>query len=381
MSAGRPLRHGLPGRLVLVVGPSGAGKDSLIRHARGHLADDPRFAFPRRVVTRPPSDAEDNIGVDAPQFAAMLARDAFAAAWTAHGLSYGIPAEIELDLAASRSVVCNVSRTVVQDLRERYANVFVIAVTAPPEILASRLAARRRAADGDVGERVRRSSDLSPAHADSIVTNADALEVACASFLSALAGEGAEKRSTCNFESVGVCDDAIRVRWAKVGRASHALAHVAVGGPATGSEARSQDLGRRGHGDDEHVGVALAQVLHHGSRHIADDRAASRKVEFDLGRDAVAQTVSRPGRRERVPRQHRGELRGVHADVVLRVGGRPRHHSAGKREAWIVREVPARMPDQAVLASAARPDDEDETARQAMAQRTPGAHAILDPAR
>ena len=38
------------GRLVLVVGPSGAGKDSVLRHAGERLAGASRFVFPRRVV-------------------------------------------------------------------------------------------------------------------------------------------------------------------------------------------------------------------------------------------------------------------------------------------------------------------------------------------
>ena len=182
----RESRRSLPGCLVLVVGPSGAGKDSLIRHARERLAGDPRFAFPRRFVTRPPSDAEDNIPVSPSQFASMSAEGAFAASWTAHGLSYGIPATVDVGLAAACSVVCNVSRTVVQDLRKRYANVFVIEVTAPSEILASRLAARGRATDGDASERLRRSSDLGSALVDHTVTNAGALEPACEAFLKAL---------------------------------------------------------------------------------------------------------------------------------------------------------------------------------------------------
>ncbi len=179
-------RHSLPGCLVLVVGPSGAGKDSLIRHARERLAGDPRFAFPRRFVTRPPSDAEDNIPVSPSQFAAMSAEGAFASSWTAHGLSYGIPATVEVGLAASCSVVCNVSRTVVHELRERYANVFVIEVTAPSEILAMRLAARGRVTDGEAGDRLRRSSHLSPALIDHTVSNAGALEPACEAFVGAL---------------------------------------------------------------------------------------------------------------------------------------------------------------------------------------------------
>ena len=41
-----------PGWLVLIVGPSGAGKDTLIKIARRNLANEGRVKFPRRVVTR-----------------------------------------------------------------------------------------------------------------------------------------------------------------------------------------------------------------------------------------------------------------------------------------------------------------------------------------
>jgi ribose 1,5-bisphosphokinase PhnN len=41
-----------PGRLLAVVGPSGAGKDTLIARARTRLAGDPMIVFPLRIVTR-----------------------------------------------------------------------------------------------------------------------------------------------------------------------------------------------------------------------------------------------------------------------------------------------------------------------------------------
>src|SRR3954452_5276441 len=123
--------------LVLVVGPSGAGKDTLLDAARQALADDTRFRFVRRVITRP-ADAggEAHEAVTEAEFAA---RD-FALQWQAHGLRYGIPAEaIEERVVA----VANVSRTVIAEAARRF-RVRVIEVTAPPDVLASRLASRGR---------------------------------------------------------------------------------------------------------------------------------------------------------------------------------------------------------------------------------------------
>ena len=76
--------------LVLVVGPSGAGKDSLLNAARAAFADDPRIHFVRRVITRPADPGgEDHEPVNEAGFAAR----SFALSWSAHGLSDGIPAE------------------------------------------------------------------------------------------------------------------------------------------------------------------------------------------------------------------------------------------------------------------------------------------------
>jgi len=57
-----------PGRFVLIVGPSDAGKDTLIAGARTACADAANVAFPRRVVTRAISDAEDHDSLDVADF-------------------------------------------------------------------------------------------------------------------------------------------------------------------------------------------------------------------------------------------------------------------------------------------------------------------------
>lgn len=145
------------GRLVLVVGPSGAGKDTLIGLAKAACAGDIKVVFPQRVVTREASSFENNEAVSPMQFGQMLAHGDFAFQWEAHGLRYGVPRSIVDDIRAGHAVVVNASRTIVEFARRSYANVTVVSVTAPPEVLAQRLAARARSSDGQLDERLRRA--------------------------------------------------------------------------------------------------------------------------------------------------------------------------------------------------------------------------------
>ncbi|KJC54749.1 ribose-phosphate pyrophosphokinase [Bradyrhizobium sp. LTSP849] len=161
-----------PGRLVLVVGPSGAGKDTLLRLAQAACVDDHDVVFPRRVVTRESSADEDNIALGPDEFRRARERGEFAVSWDAHGHSYALPLDINDDIRAGRAVVVNVSRTVIAALREAYANVVVVAITAPPDVLAQRLAARARHSDGNITERLARSVDDTAAQADVTILNA-----------------------------------------------------------------------------------------------------------------------------------------------------------------------------------------------------------------
>jgi ribose 1,5-bisphosphokinase len=165
--------------LICVVGPSGAGKDTLLDAARSALADDPRFHFVRRVITRPAeAGGEAHEAVTKAEFAK---RD-FALQWQAHGLSYGIPAAAINDAAIA---VASVSRTVIADAAARFP-VRVIEVTAPPEILAARLASRRRESPANIAERLARSVPLPPSIAVDTVVNDGSLELGVTRFLDAL---------------------------------------------------------------------------------------------------------------------------------------------------------------------------------------------------
>ena len=138
------MSHSRQGHLVLVVGPSGAGKDTLINGARETLAQHHTIRVVRRVVTRASSQWEDHDSLDAGTFLAQQQAGAFALHWQAHGLHYGIPAIIATWLHAGEIVICNCSRAAIGQAREKFPDVVVVLVTASQDILAARLAGRAR---------------------------------------------------------------------------------------------------------------------------------------------------------------------------------------------------------------------------------------------
>jgi ribose 1,5-bisphosphokinase len=165
--------------LVLVVGPSGAGKDSLLNAARAAFRDDARIRFARRVITRAADpDGEDHEPVTETEFDART----FALSWSAHGLRYGIPAEAMRDGVV---VVANVSRGVIEDAARRFP-VRVIEVTAPAEVLAARLAARGRESGADVARRLARNVTVPHGVAVETVSNDGSLAEGIARFVAAL---------------------------------------------------------------------------------------------------------------------------------------------------------------------------------------------------
>ena len=157
------------GTLFLVVGPSGAGKDTLMDGARAALDGRPDIVFARRTITRP-SDAggEDHDAVADAEFDARHRSGGFMLDWEAHGLKYGIPAAYADELDAGRNVIANVSRGVIGEAIARYSPAVVLEVSASPDILAARLASRGRESGDDIRARLSRDATRIPAEATKV---------------------------------------------------------------------------------------------------------------------------------------------------------------------------------------------------------------------
>jgi ribose 1,5-bisphosphokinase len=143
-----------PGPLFYVVGPSGAGKDSVIAWARA-ASDPARIAFAHRYITRPATpDAENHVALSFDEFEARRHRGWFALHWRSHGLSYGIGREIDLWQAAGIAVVINGSRAYLAEAAARYPELRPVLISAPADVREARLRARQRETGAALAERL-----------------------------------------------------------------------------------------------------------------------------------------------------------------------------------------------------------------------------------
>lgn len=182
-----PLSEALPGVLVYVVGPSGAGKDTLIARVQdmptGSQETRPLHVA-RRSITRPAGgSAEKHHEMTEAGFARALQKGEFVMHWESHGLCYGISREIDGWLAADAVVIVNGSREYLPEAVKLYPRLVPVLVRVTPEALRQRLAARGRETAEEIDERVRRAELTVPDVPGLVVIdNSGPLENAVAAF-------------------------------------------------------------------------------------------------------------------------------------------------------------------------------------------------------
>lgn len=169
-----------PGLLIAVVGPSGAGKDTLISMIARHVQGRKDVHIVRRVITRPAeAGGEDHIPATETEFEAMRVAGAFACGWRAHGLSYGIPKEALTLVMRGHLVIANGSRSALPLFKSAFPRLKVLNVAARPEVLAERLAARGRESREEILGRLSRSGlDVSGDFDVVTIDNSSSLEEA-----------------------------------------------------------------------------------------------------------------------------------------------------------------------------------------------------------
>lgn len=182
-----------PGTFFAIVGPSGAGKDTLLDGVRDRLTGDPRWHFAIRHITRP-ADAggEAHTETRPDQFQAMATAGEFALHWQAHDLSYGINRAERDRILCGQNVIANLSRAAIPDAVEVFPRVHVIHVTAPDTIIAQRLHARGREAPDDIARRIARANQaLSRLAPVTEIINDRSIDDGIAAFMTALAAGSA----------------------------------------------------------------------------------------------------------------------------------------------------------------------------------------------
>lgn len=148
-------------KLIYVMGPSGAGKDTLMRLVKNRLKSEAQplpLAFVRRYITRPAAPSEDHIPISEARFNALLEEGQLALSWQSHNLSYGIARSVDEALRNGVSLVVGGSREALPRALGRFPSLLPVLVNAELSVLRERLRARGREDEEDMEERLARAS-------------------------------------------------------------------------------------------------------------------------------------------------------------------------------------------------------------------------------
>jgi ribose 1,5-bisphosphokinase len=173
----------LEGYLILVIGNSGSGKDTIIKEVISRNKS-LKLTAPKRYVTRMPSVDEDNIFLTEEEFQQKSEKNEFAIEWEIYGLKYAVPMEINDWLNDGYYVIINVSRNVVEKTKKKYRNCKVIFIEVPFELTRKRILERGREGNAALENRIARAEQNQKyPEADFVVDNSGELDTAVNQFV------------------------------------------------------------------------------------------------------------------------------------------------------------------------------------------------------
>ncbi|MEE9333479.1 MAG: phosphonate metabolism protein/1,5-bisphosphokinase (PRPP-forming) PhnN [Granulosicoccaceae bacterium] len=149
------------GCLVLVIGASGVGKDSLLKAVQQRFAQNRQIHFLKRVITRPciPDNEEhDTVTID--NFLLALERGEFAVSWQANGNYYGLPRHAQDKISDGMVVVANGSRGALETIRAAFPKIDVVLIAAQAITVQQRLNSRTRESTEQIAQRLQRNAEL-----------------------------------------------------------------------------------------------------------------------------------------------------------------------------------------------------------------------------
>lgn len=175
------------GHLIVVVGPSGSGKDSIIKGAQKHFISNSRIEFVRRVITRecdPASEVHDT--VSEALFEKQQKSGEFSVWWQANGLYYGLPVQVFDKIDQGQLLIANGSRAAIPEIRSKFKSLSIVHIVVSEDVLMMRLANRKRESEEQIKKRLERNRTIKPLDGDDVVTidNSEARESAIAEFIS-----------------------------------------------------------------------------------------------------------------------------------------------------------------------------------------------------